>query len=156
MTNSTHMIAGLTAAAVYISATHPESPLLVAGAAALGSLIPDIDICTSKLGRKFFPAALLIQIFIGHRTLFHAPILYAAAWFILTAQFPVYSAYITMAAIGAASHIVLDCLNPAGIPLLYPLKKRFHFAAIHTRGLTELFLRLALLMMLMYLLINLF
>ena len=39
--------------------------------------------------------------------------------------------------IGYASHILLDSFNPKGVPLFYPMKHKFSFAGIVTRGWAE-------------------
>ncbi len=150
MTGTTHIIGGVLTGLIYASAVPEANPMLLAGASAVGSLIPDIDICTSKLGRKILPASFLIQLFIGHRTLFHAPLLYAGLWLLLSNSFPQFQTIITALTIGIASHLFLDCLNPAGIPILYPIHKRFHLMRIHTRGLTEKVLALGMVMFLGY------
>lgn len=39
---------------------------------------------------------------------------------------------------GYASHIILDCLNPAGVPLFYPIKKdKISIGKIRTGGVVE-------------------
>lgn len=146
MKGATHMVAGaITGLATAHIGQAPEAalPLMIAGS--LGSLIPDIDMASSKLGRRIWPAALLVQIFIGHRTLFHAPLLYAGLWFLLKSLIPQYSLIITAAFVGIASHILLDLFNPAGIPLLYPIPKRFHLGNMRSGGLIDWLLCLFLL-----------
>ncbi|MBI2661465.1 metal-dependent hydrolase, partial [Candidatus Woesearchaeota archaeon] len=40
--------------------------------ALLGSALPDIDTASSKLGSKIWPLSRLIEIFMGHRGIFHS------------------------------------------------------------------------------------
>lgn len=127
--------------------------LILAGG--LGGLLPDIDTATSKLGRKLWPASMTIQLVIGHRTLFHAPILYLALYFVGLHFAPAASLYILAATLGAASHLVLDILNPSGIPLLWPWKKRFHLARFNVGGWVDILLQLLLILLLVILISNL-
>lgn len=137
MTGKTHLIAGLAVATGYAAATQPDHPFVIAGATVLGALLPDIDLQTSKIGRRLKPASVLIQHLVGHRTLFHAPIFYGLLYWFLCSQFPGQQVYFMAALLGIASHLLLDMLNPSGIPVLYPWKKRFRFAKIHTGGKIE-------------------
>lgn len=145
MTGSTHLLAGLVVGAAYANHLEPDAPLMVVGAASIGSMLPDIDISTSKLGRKVFPAALAIQVLFGHRNLFHTPFLYASLWAILSQTFPQFSLYLNACIMGIATHLFLDILNPAGIPLLYPVtNKRFHLASFHSIGVVDFALKFVL------------
>lgn len=103
----------------------------------VASLLPDVDICTSKAGHMVAPASFIIQLFIGHRTMFHAPLLYAALFGFLFYRFPEQQLLLLAGAIGIASHVALDLLNPAGIPLLWPIRKTFRLASIRSGGLID-------------------
>ncbi len=111
--------------------TNVPNALAVIGAAGLGALLPDLDCCTSKLGRKVAPASLAIQLFIGHRTLFHAPLLFALKFL------PVYAMLWYAALLGVASHLLLDTFNAAGVPWLYPLKWKLHLAKFRSGGIVD-------------------
>lgn len=117
--------------------TNVPNALAVIGAAGLGALLPDLDCCTSKLGRKVAPASLAIQLFIGHRTLFHAPLLYAVLGFFAIKFFPVYTMLWYAALFGVASHLLLDTFNAAGVPWLYPLKWKLHLAKFRSGGIID-------------------
>ena len=134
MTGKTHMAAGFAAGAAYAYFIDPSAPWLTAGVASACALIPDIDLQTSKLGRAVLPVSILIQKIFGHRTLFHAPFMYAFLWVYLQHIQPEYIHIIAAAFFGIFSHIFIDCFNPKGIHLLYPYKKRFSFAKIKTGG----------------------
>ncbi len=72
MTSSSHLASS---ALIYlIGCSVVESPPTIPGvvAAAAGSLLPDIDLPTSAIGRPFFPIASWINRKIGHRTVTHS------------------------------------------------------------------------------------
>lgn len=153
MTGRTHAAAGLLLGSVIITTTaltgffepfeDSAHAVIAAGACVLGSLTPDIDCCTSKLGRKAAPASLALQLIFGHRTLFHSPILYAALYVLGMLIFPQWGIFITAAMIGVLTHLILDTLNPAGIPWLYPWKKKFHITKFLTGGVADLIIGFA-------------
>ena len=136
---TTHL-AGATAASLAFTACHnlplPHA-LGVTACAMAASLLPDIDTCTSKAGHSIAPISFSIQLFIGHRTLFHAPIIYLVSYGLLMLHFPEANQFITAGAIGIASHILLDMLNPGGIPFLWPYPKRFRLASIRSNGILD-------------------
>lgn len=107
----------------------------------IGSLLPDIDHPNSHIG-KFFPG---ITSFFRHNNIIHRELthsLYATLLILLfflciNLLLKVFflslynSMYIYIFAgqfgilIGYLSHILLDMINPSGVCLLYPLKKRY-------------------------------
>jgi len=139
MKGLTHIAGAAAAGLTYATAAHLSIPnaIIVTAGSMVATLIPDIDICTSKLGRRIAPASLAIQIFIGHRTMFHAPLLYLVTLWFLAVRFPSFHLLIVAGAIGTASHLFLDLLNPTGIPLLWPLPKRFRLASIRSGGILD-------------------
>lgn len=105
--------------------------------AGLGSLIPDIDLHQSKVGHKTGPLSILIHFFFGHRTFFHSPLFLILSFLLLRYYLP-YSMSMVVALIsGMASHLFLDMLNKAGIPLLYPYPKRFWVIGVKTGSVLE-------------------
>ena len=108
--------------------------LLVFACSVVGGLFPDIDLQTSTVGQKVKYLSRLINKIFGHRTLFHAPLLYIAIYFVLTIYFPKYQMYILAWSLGVASHLILDMLNPTGIPLFYPFQRKIRIAKIRTSG----------------------
>lgn len=148
MNGRTHLMGGCAVGVAALGAAAPslsiaQSSLLV-GAAAIGSLLPDIDLQTSKAGHALRPASFLIQHIFGHRTLFHSPILYLWIYFMLRIGLPQYNRYWYYALLGVASHLALDMLNSKGIPLFYPYTKRFHIASFSVNGLAEHLIQLGL------------
>ncbi len=155
---STHLMAGLStlwlleagAAAGVLPATSAEQIPLMAGAAALGALLPDLDAAQSKIkhlsvsGIKpfFLPSQMIFHRF-GHRTFLHSLsglaglalftlISLVALIAVAVASFPewqpAFAGWRGAVALiaGYASHLALDACNPSGIPLHYPDRKRYH------------------------------
>ena len=136
MTYKTHFIGGICAVVVVSTVTPIENLPLVAGIGAVSALIPDIDIDSSKLGRKLGGISTIIESTFGHRGFIHTPILYALLSLLLSFVLPMSVVYGFL--IGTLSHLVLDSFNYKGIMWLYPLtKKRFHIMSIKTRGFGE-------------------
>ena len=118
MLGRTHFFIGTAAA---LAVLQPQTvPVLVtgAGAAAIGSLISDIDVGTSQ----------------PHRSFMHS----FAALALLTACvdiiYPDASAYF---AVGFLSHLVLDVLNRKPEKLLWPWKKGFCLGLCSARGVVN-------------------
>lgn len=78
----------------------------------LGSIIPDIDIVSSKIGRRF-----KLGYFFKHRGIFHSYWMMAA----LSLPFLVIDIWVGVAfLLGYALHLNIDMLNPAGVRVFYP------------------------------------
>lgn len=109
--------------------------VVVTGAAAL---LPDIDTPRSAVGKKRPIVSKTINLFFGHRGVMHSLAGCAAVSLLFKAMLPAslfhISSYI---AVGYISHLLADMLTPAGIPLLWPLSKRFGFPLVRTGSLTE-------------------
>ncbi len=121
----THLLFG-GALTLFATSQHilPTEPLIyVAGL--LGSLLPDIDHPKSTLGRRVpFISIPLAKLF-GHRGITHSALIVIAAltlWFHQHGHFP---PVVLALALGYASHLFGDFCFGNGIPLLYPIKKRF-------------------------------
>lgn len=149
MLAKTHITGGAVAATLYALAavsmdSLPEASLGILGttiaAGGFGGLIPDIDHPNSKISKKLKPISKIVNLIFSHRGLFHTPILYIIIWGLLTFQIanPYYGFLLNAIFIGIASHLILDALNPTGIPLFFPLEnKRRHFANIKTGSWAE-------------------
>jgi inner membrane protein len=91
-----------------------------------GALLPDIDEENSYIGRRFFFLSLPIRMIFGHRGFTHsllALLLVSIGVYFLPIDEPYQVAFI----IGFGSHILADFLTNSGVPLFYPLDKRFKF-----------------------------
>lgn len=141
MLKNTHTAAGM-CAGFALAAVYTAPPLTAAAIvveATIGSLLPDIDHKDSFISKKLRPVGWAARIFFGHRSFFHSVFVYAAVfaalWFwrqpLAVSLLPLFA--------GIASHLFLDALNPAGIPLLF--KRRVHLARIYTGSGAENFLR---------------
>lgn len=142
-----HIAGGALAGSVMLTATTlqtmnvPPSPVylhpLILGAAILGGLVPDIDLKTSKAGQVTGALSLIIQSLWGHRTLFHAPVLYYALYILSKGRLGMFGIPVLAFMAGAFSHIFLDMMNAKGVPLFYPLPGHYHIATIKTGGNVE-------------------
>lgn len=112
-------------------------PLLSAAVAGFASLLPDLDSPKSKLGRKIAPVSALIDAAVGHRGAMHslvgAAFTSAASLFALEAL-DLSPLLVFAVGAGYVSHLLLDALNPEGVPLLWPWKKRFRVSLCRTGG----------------------
>jgi len=91
----------------------------------LGSGLPDIDNASSKLGSKIWPLSKLIEIFLGHRGIFHS------IWLIILIPGIVYlylsKIYGIALFIGYFSHVLMDGFTKKGVNFLNPLLSLFSF-----------------------------
>ena len=109
-----------------------SSLLLIAGAS-FGSIAPDIDKSTTKIGKNVFlkPISLYIQKKYGHRTITHSllvslamlSLLICSSYMFRGLAFYLYSNLVIAFSIGYMSHLLLDFLTTQGIPLFYPFDK---------------------------------
>lgn len=139
MTIKSHLTYGLLIGAA-VSITMPNTiPVKIGliGVSAISALLPDVDLPTTKVGRKLWIVSNIINKLFGHRGFIHSPFFCIAIAFILKQKCII--PYVWLAfAVGYGSHIFLDLFNGPGIPLLYPLsKKRYHFAKIKTKDKSE-------------------
>jgi membrane-bound metal-dependent hydrolase YbcI (DUF457 family) len=86
---------------------------------AAGSLLPDIDHPQSAMGRVFFFFSVPLNKYFGHRRTIHG----IALWAALSAVGLVWEPALWLA-IGAISHVFLDCLNVSGVQALMPFSER--------------------------------
>jgi inner membrane protein len=139
MKGVTHIATGAVSGillAELLSVTAMEA-LPITAATIVGGLLPDIDICTSKLGKVIAPASFVIQHTIGHRTIFHGLFLYLAAFVTLTLSIPGGWEWWLAGLIGVVTHLLLDILNPAGVPLFWPWPRRFSLRLCKSGGLID-------------------
>lgn len=143
MTWNTHVLGGVIAGTAGAIALKTPIPMSVVAIAAVSAVIPDIDIPGSKItkirGLKWIsrPLSILINKLGGHRGVFHTPILYVVLSILLMLlHVPMF--LVQGFLLGTLSHILLDALNPAGVPLFWPLsKKRVHIGNIKTGSFGE-------------------
>lgn len=143
MQGVTHILGGAAAGMLCASALGLQGVTFVGAVsvAIVGSLFPDIDSKTSKLGSKVKPLSGLIGKIFKHRTFFHSPILYFALYFGMQTLWPEGRIATDCFTAGAISHLFLDMLNVKGIPLFYPFGRMYHLATIKTGKAGEMALR---------------
>ena len=126
-----HMIAGAVTGACLVTSAICEGgygvmPLIAGFAGAtIGSLFPDIDSSTSKLGSKVKIVSKIINNMFGHRGLLHCPLLIIGLFFLLRQLFgnwglQEYSIGYIGFLCGMLMHLVCDMTTRGGIPILYP------------------------------------
>lgn len=151
MLSATHMIGGAAAAAAVLL-FNPDIqavPTLITavGVGVVGGLIPDIDHPKSRISKALRPVNALVSFLFSHRGVFHTPALYFLLYALWVWKCPAskYTAWGNCLFAGILSHILLDCFNPGGIPLFFPLSsRRIHFAKIKTGGRCESVIRVLL------------
>lgn len=138
MRGGTHFIAGVVCgAALAANVTTLDSAALLMIAGALGALAPDLDHPQGALSRRVGLVAAPIRLFVRHRGATHslgALLLAMTAALILPVNL---RAYGMAAALGYASHILLDMLTVQGVPLLWPKRGRVSVLGLTTGGLVE-------------------
>lgn len=115
-------------------------------AVGFGALLPDIDNARSTLGHKLGVISKSIQRLAGHRTFFHSLLglacgtllalgleqvlsaLLVQRGFVFPANY-LMSSHIGLIGVfwGCVFHIAADALTEGGVPLFWPLKKRYGF-----------------------------
>lgn len=98
--------------------------------AVLSSMIPDADISSSRLGRRFR----MISWFFSHRGFFHS--LLALALFSFIAFIYVKFIYALAFMIGYLSHLFLDIINRQGMAIFFPFGFKVR-GVIRTNSLAE-------------------
>ena len=87
----------------------------------LAGIIPDIDIPTSKIGRKTWPISKLLNLIYGHRGLIHSifiPLLVLWVFFYFD-----WTEYGLAIFIGYIGHLIGDALSWEGIKFLHPVSR---------------------------------
>ena len=98
----------------------------------LGGLLPDIDHTQSSIGRRLKPVSMLLSALLGHRVVTHSLVAVVAMSFIAWCALrgldwlPEHStSFVLGLSVGYLSHLLADWLTNSGIPLLWPMKRRF-------------------------------
>lgn len=140
----THFLAGAAAGLLLNSHADPKTMAVSAGIAGIAALLPDLDDPHSKLGRLVAPASWVVKVTVGHRGPLHsllgAVVMTLLAVFILRfwyAHTEVYDHLVPLIAAGYLSHLVIDTLNPAGVPWFWPVRTHFRLPLVQTGSLLE-------------------
>ncbi|MCU7197008.1 metal-dependent hydrolase [Turicibacter sanguinis] len=171
MTAGTHqrggLLCGLVTHHLFIAPYYEEANLyskifiitLYCLATTIGSLLPDIDMTGSQMGKLFPFISKFIAKNFKHRTLTHS-FLSIAFFFVLIACAPLLDVgnefYIIITCglmLGHISHIVLDLFTHQGVCLFYPCKKKIKLANFKTGAKGERFIsQMLLISMVLYVL----
>lgn len=149
MNKPTHMMGGVVFAltAGTIAGVDRNLPSLTlfgvfTAASAIGGLLPDIDKKNTAISHKAKLVSFVVRLFTTHRGFTHSLLALVLLGGILYT--PVMAAGIDWVTygyygilLGYLSHLVLDMLNPEGIPLLFPVKFKVRIAGIKTGGIME-------------------
>lgn len=143
MVGKTHLAAGIAAgAAICLTQQLGAVPgaIYLAGAG-LGSLLPDIDHRNSTISKVAKPVGIVVNTVAGHRTIFHDPVMYMILGLLCYWLRPEWMVFCVPILIGVASHLFLDFLNPAGIPIIALARgPKIHLIGIHTGSSMDHFL----------------
>lgn len=154
MEGRTHAIGGMLAACAVAAAwqhaaeraLHLGEAWPLFGAALIGSLLPDIDHPGSAFGRAVPVVSDAVSYLAGHRRGVHSLLAALAAgalaWAVgawaaargVPADPLLISAGLTA---GYLSHLLLDALNPGGVPFFWPWGRRFGLPLTHVSGPLE-------------------
>lgn len=132
MKGSTHVVIGLSfGVTTQLLVGFPAEGFLEIpfyyGGLVLGSLLPDIDHPQSYLGRRLTPLSVPIFKLFGHRGITHSFLSLSILGIILTESGYVNTYLSGGILLGYLSHLIADMFTPTGIPLFYPMKKKFSF-----------------------------
>lgn len=109
--------------------------------AVTGSIIPDIEKKGSTISNRFKFVSFFARLIFGHRGFTHSLLAVFCSFLLLggiCSFLPFIKPFMIGFVIGYLSHLLLDALNPTGVPLFYPYDKKISFAGITTGGLLEL------------------
>jgi inner membrane protein len=120
-----HMLLGAATWLLYARLEHAVPGALATGAAVAGSLLPDIDHPQSFIGRRLRLISRPLSRIIGHRGLTHSLLALAGGFWLLLKSAHLNVHVAQALALGYLSHLAGDWLTAAGIPLLWPWRKRF-------------------------------
>lgn len=131
----THLALGILASITAINYLQIESRMLFGGVLVLASVIPDIDVSKSKVGKKIKPVSSIIGFIFGHRGVVHT--IYPPLIVGLLAYLTGYSLAGSAFLIGYGTHLISDMATLQGIMPLFPLSKARAAGFMKTGGMTE-------------------
>ena len=111
-------------------------------ASGIGGLLPDIDHKGSTVSKQNPIISFLVRMFFTHRGFTHsllALLLFTGVVYGVAAIIGSGIGYWIAIGFGMgyASHILMDSINPKGVPLFFPIKHKFSFGKIVTGGWAE-------------------
>lgn len=135
MMSKTHLALGILLGLVIIDYLGPESPIIFAGVLVFASVLPDIDVPKSNVGKAFRPLSWIISLLFGHRGLMHTifpPLIFGLVIWALG-----YMSVAVAFTAGYTLHLVADAITLQGLMPLFPLSKKRISCLIKTGGITE-------------------
>ena len=150
MVKTTHIMGGVAFALAIplITPINEAAPLVALTlSAGVAALLPDIDKKNTAISNKHKLVSFVFRLFCTHRGFTHsllALFLFAGITLPLS-TLPYIGRYIYMGLVlGYFSHLILDMLNPDGVPVLFPLKYRLSLMKIKTGHIGEYLFRVVL------------
>lgn len=131
MTYMTHIAGGIVVGGIAYAILPTGGPLTFMAGAALGSLIPDLDHPGTILNKRARSTSVLAGF--GHRTLTHS-LLFTFIVLGVCLLMGMWQGLCMGLFWGCISHLILDSLNPSGVPWLWPYGRKFSLAKIRTGG----------------------
>lgn len=128
MNGTNHIAGGLLFTGIFASFWNINifSDAGLIGLTVLGSVLPDIDHTKSPIGKVFWPLSRYLDTRYGHRTITHSLLfllgLTLFSYLIQRLACPSYPITLILF-FSAFSHLILDMITIAGIPLFYPFVK---------------------------------
>lgn len=129
MTYMTHVAGGIVVGGIAYTLFPVGGVLSFMAGSVLGSLIPDLDHPSAFLNKRARCASVLTGF--GHRTLTHS-LLFAFLVLGITLAMGVWKGLSIGLFWGILSHLMLDSMNPSGVPWLWPYNRKFSIARIRT------------------------
>jgi inner membrane protein len=125
----THLAMGILFALFFLP--YMDYKILFLFAVIISSIIPDVDLLNSKVGKSIFFRPL--QLFVKHRGLLHSLTFCIVVGILLSFTYPMLAFPFFL---GYSSHIILDSLTVEGIRPFWPMKKEVA-GSIRTNGRRE-------------------
>ena len=124
MMTITHLLVGSMSTAAILTASQPE--ILLVGA--IASLLPDIDISTSAIGRILSPISQFLEKRFAHRSATHSVLasgLLAVVSYGLSLKLPIPINFIHALNIGYFAGWFLDVFTKSGVQMFYPSPEKW-------------------------------
>lgn len=125
----THIAGGVVCGTLAYTVMPTGGPISFIGGAIIGSLVPDLDHPGAILNRRSGTPSILTGF--GHRTFTHS-FLFAFIMLSIVMLGGLNISFNLGLFVGMLSHLLLDALNPSGVPLFWPYKHRYNIARLRT------------------------
>ena len=146
-----HVVTSLAAWSVAAQYTSLEPTAGGMLAVIAGALLPDIDHPKSWLGRRLWFISAPLSLMIGHRGLTHSLLAVIVLGGALTVYGSLGSYLVASVCIGYLTHMAGDFVTKGGIPVFWPLKRRFALPIMVTGSVIEFLSVTALMIAIVYL-----